>query len=96
VVVVRDKVGKLGSIDGEKGTVKFEVAVTGGTRTWTNEYTVLRIHRGTVSLRARSRRGDHRRHPPEHCVRFAVIYGWRREGKRREKRERRAHSHITT
>ena len=43
VVVVRGEVGELVSIDGEKGTVKFEVAVTGGTRTWTDEYTVLRI-----------------------------------------------------
>ena len=33
VVVVRGEVGELVSIDGEKGTVKFEVAVTGGTRT---------------------------------------------------------------
>ena len=39
----------------EKGTVKFEVAVTGGTRTWTDEYTVLRIHRDIVSLRAPGR-----------------------------------------
>ena len=37
VVVVRGEVGELVSIDGEKGTVKFEVAVTGGTRTWTDE-----------------------------------------------------------
>ena len=37
VVVVRGEVGMLVSIDGEKGTVKFEVAVTGGTSTWTDE-----------------------------------------------------------
>ena len=55
VVVVRGEVGVLVSIDGEKGTVKFEVAVTGGTRTWTDEYTMLRIHRDIVSLRAPGR-----------------------------------------
>ena len=55
VVVVRGEVGELVSIDGEKGTVKFEVAVTGGTRTWTDEYTMLRIHRDIVSLRAPGR-----------------------------------------
>ena len=55
VVVVRGEVGELVSIDGEKGTVKFEVAVTGGTRTWTGEYTMLRIHRDIVSLRAPGR-----------------------------------------
>ena len=55
VVVVRGEVGELVSIDGEKGTVKFEVAVTGGTRTWTDEYTVLRIIRDIVSLRAPGR-----------------------------------------
>ena len=52
---MRGEVGELVSIDGEKGTVKFEVAVTGGTRTWTDEYPMLRIHRGTVSLRAQGR-----------------------------------------
>ena len=52
VVVGRGEVGELVSIDGDKGTVKFEVAVTGGTRTWTDEYTMLRIHRGIVPLRA--------------------------------------------
>ena len=55
VVVVRGEVGELVSIDGEKGTVKFEVAVTGGTRTWTDEYTMLRIHRDIVTLRAPGR-----------------------------------------
>ena len=55
VVVVRGEVGELVSIGGEKGTVKFEVAVTGGTRTWTDGYTMLRTHRGTVSLRAPGR-----------------------------------------
>ena len=50
--MVRGEVGELVSIDGEKGTVKFEVAVTGGTGTWTDEYTVLRIHRDIVTLRA--------------------------------------------
>ena len=34
--------GGLVSIDGGKGTVKFEVAVTGGTRTRTDEHPVLR------------------------------------------------------
>ena len=29
--------------------------MTGGTRTWTNEYTMLRIHRDIVSLRAPGR-----------------------------------------
>ena len=53
--MVRGEVGELVSIDGEKGTVKFEVAVTGGTRTWTDEYTVLRIHRDIVTLRAPGR-----------------------------------------
>ena len=52
VVMVRDKVGELVSIDGEKGTVKFEVAVTGGTRTWTDEYTMLH---DIVTLRAPGR-----------------------------------------
>ena len=55
ISVVRGEVGVLVSIDGEKGTVKFEVAVTGGTRTWTGEYTMLRIHRDVVSLRAPGR-----------------------------------------
>ena len=55
VVVVRGEVGELVSIDGEKGTVKFEVAVTGGTRTWTDEYPMLRIHRDIVTLRAPGR-----------------------------------------
>ena len=55
VVVVRGEVGELVSTDGEKGTVKFEVAVAGGTRTWTDEYTMLRTHRDTVSLRAPGR-----------------------------------------
>ena len=55
VVVVRGEVGELVFIDGERGTVKFEVAVTGGTRTWTDEYTMLRTHRDTVSLRAPGR-----------------------------------------
>ena len=50
--MVRGEVGELISIGGEKGTVEFEVAVTGGTRTWTDEYTMLRIHRDIVSLRA--------------------------------------------
>ena len=54
VVVVRGEVGELVSIDGEKGTVKFEVAVTGGTRTWADEY-MLRIHRDIVTLRAPGR-----------------------------------------
>ena len=49
---MRGEVSELVSIDGEKGTVKFEVAVTGGTRTWTDEYTMLRIHRDIVTLRA--------------------------------------------
>ena len=53
VVVVRGEVGELVSV--EKGTVKFEVAVTGGTRTWTDGYTILSIHRGIVSLRAPGR-----------------------------------------
>ena len=53
--MVRGEVGELVSTDGEKGTVKFEVAVTGGTRTWTDEYTVLRIHRDIISLRAPGR-----------------------------------------
>ena len=52
---MRGEVGELVSIDGEKGTVKFEVAVTGGTRTWTGEYTMLRTHRDIVSLRAPGR-----------------------------------------
>ena len=94
---MRGEVGELVHIGGEKGTVKFEVAVTGGTRTWTDEYTMLRIHRDIVTLRAPGRmmRSDAlaldeaTRHPPEHCVRFVVvIYEWRREGKRREERER--------
>ena len=55
VVVVRGEVGELVSVDGNKGTVKFEVAVTGGTRTWTDEYPMLRIHRDIVSLRAPGR-----------------------------------------
>ena len=49
---MRGEVSELVSIDGDKGTVKFEVAVTGGTSTWTDEYTILRIHRDIVSLRA--------------------------------------------
>ena len=53
--MVRGEVGELVSIDGEKGTVKFEVAVTGGTRTWTDEYTMLRIHRDIALLRAPGR-----------------------------------------
>ena len=53
--MVRGEVGELVSIDGEKGTVKFEVAVTGDTRTWTGECTMLRIHRDIVSLRAPGR-----------------------------------------
>ena len=57
--MVRGEVGELVSIDGEKGTVKFEVAVTGGTRTWTDEY---RIHRDTVSLCA-----------PGHMMRFDAL-----------------------
>ena len=35
--------------------MEFEVAVTGGTGTWTGEYTMLRIHRYIVSLRAPGR-----------------------------------------
>ena len=53
--MVRGEVGEVVSIDGEKGTVKFEVAVAGGTRTWTDEYTMLRTHRDIVSLRAPGR-----------------------------------------
>ena len=37
------------------GGEKFGVAVTGGTGTWTGEYTMLRIHRDIVSLRAPGR-----------------------------------------
>ena len=47
--------GRAGFHRRRKGTVKFEVAVTGGTRTWTDEYTMLRIHRDIVSLRAPGR-----------------------------------------
>ena len=53
--MVRGEVGELVSIDGGRGTVKFEVAVTGGTRTWTDEHPVMRIHRAIVSLRAPGR-----------------------------------------
>ena len=35
--------------------MKFEVAVTGSTRTWTDGYPVLRIHRDIASLRAPGR-----------------------------------------
>ena len=47
--------GRAGFHRRRKGTVKFEVAVTGGTRTWTDEYTMLRIHRDIVTLRAPGR-----------------------------------------
>jgi len=47
--------GRAGFHRRRKGTVEFEVAVTGGTRTWTDEYTMLRIHRDIVSLRAPGR-----------------------------------------
>ena len=58
--MVRGEVGVPVSIDGEKGTVKFEVEVTGGTSTWTDECmmrsdalalveaTIAGTHRGTT------------------------------------------------
>ena len=53
--MVRGEVGELVSINGEKGTVELGVAGTGGTRTWTDEYTMLRTYRDTVSQRAPGR-----------------------------------------
>ena len=39
---------------------------------------------------------NHAKEAKEHCVRFAVVmYEWRREGKRREKREGGVTSKIT-
>ena len=53
--MVRGEVGELVSIDGDKGNAEFEVAVTGGTHTWTCECPMLRVHRDIVSLRAPGR-----------------------------------------